>query len=505
MGGVSRSELVAAVSDAGGFGFLGMVREPPELITSEVERLRQLGHRGFGVNIIPAATDPALLERQITTCIELAVPVVGTFWDLDARVTKRLRDAELLVVHQVGSVDEAIEAERAGVSIIIVQGNEAGGHVRGTQPLRELLPEVVATVSVPVLAAGGLTTGTDLMTAMALGADGIVVGTAMLATSESFAHSYHKHRLLDAAADDTVLTTSFHINWPSDAPVRVLKSAVTSGAHGDPHSTSRTVIGAEAGRPIYLFSTDSPLRSTTGDFDSMALYAGTGVEHITQVTGAGDRIRAIVAQANDLRAMTMTTNEETELSSPVCYLREMTGSYTGVLSAEELSSELWMLADVMQTALRVALLQKVDHTVSSQPPFADTMGEFASWSLLLQHLLGGGGRGRFRTSNDIPLQRLKTLDTTLIRAALLRRLSRIVPRVAQSSVRDQLTLLRSFVEAHWPDPFGDRPQRTATDEGTTPVTCIAGYHESRSPLGSLHPQDVESSKTSSEGAEVRCG
>ena len=78
MGGVARSELVAAVTGAGGFGFLGMVREPPELIEREVTRLRELGHSRFGVNIIPASTDPALLERQVSTLVELAVPVVGT-------------------------------------------------------------------------------------------------------------------------------------------------------------------------------------------------------------------------------------------------------------------------------------------------------------------------------------------------------------------------------------------------------------------------------------------
>src|SRR3546814_635138 len=108
MGGVARAELVAAVTAAGGFGFLGMVREPPELIEREVTRLRALGHSRFGVNIIPASTDPALLERQVSTLIDLAVPVVCTFWTLDQQVTRRLRDAGIMVVHQVGSVDEEI-------------------------------------------------------------------------------------------------------------------------------------------------------------------------------------------------------------------------------------------------------------------------------------------------------------------------------------------------------------------------------------------------------------
>ena len=89
MGGVARSELVAAVTAAGGFGFLGMVRESPGLIRREVEALRRTGHTNFGVNIIPAATDRALLDLQIETIVELEVPAVGLFWDIDPSVVAR--------------------------------------------------------------------------------------------------------------------------------------------------------------------------------------------------------------------------------------------------------------------------------------------------------------------------------------------------------------------------------------------------------------------------------
>jgi len=304
MGGVSRSELVAAVSGTGGFGFLGMVREPETLIWREVEAVRDLGYRHFGVNIIPAATERRLLDRQVGTIIELGVPVVALFWDIDAAIVARFRDAGTLVVYQVGSVDEAIAAERAGAEIIVAQGVEAGGHVRGTRRLAELLPAVVAAVRTPVLAAGGLASGGDFVTAQALGADGIVLGTALLATKESFAHRYHKDRLLAASGAETVLTDVFHINWPPGAPVRVLKSNVTQRRPADAEAAERRVIGDEDGRPIYLFSTDSPLRSMTGDFASMALYAGTGVGNISKITGAGDRIRAILAEAASLAAET---------------------------------------------------------------------------------------------------------------------------------------------------------------------------------------------------------
>lgn len=437
MGGVARAELVSAVTASGGFGFLGMVREPPELIQREVERLRQSGHRHFGVNIIPAATDPALLERQVATCIELAVPVVGTFWDLDGHVTRRLRDAGIMVVHQVGSVDEAIEAERAGVEIVIAQGREAGGHVRGVRPLRDLLPEVCAAINIPVLAAGGMATGGDLVTAMALGAAGIVLGTALMATEESFAHPYHKQRLLAADAADTVLTSSFHINWPPNAPVRVLKSDVTSGARGDPHAPERTVIGDEEGRPIYLFSTDSPLRSMTGDFESMALYAGTGIGRIHDIGSAAARLQTILVQAAELLAVDPadTGDQDVEVSSSVCYAGEMNGAYMG---EADLADDLWLLAAQMQAALRAALAQGVDPAAASQPPFAADAAALASWSLQVRQLAEGEGAA---TAHPIVPGKLPP------RALLLQGLGALVPRITRPGLRDRLARLRLFLAA----------------------------------------------------------
>ena len=180
MGGVARSELAAAVSEAGGFGFLGMVREPVALIRSEVEAMRQRGVQRFGVNLIPAATPAELLEAQLQTCIELEVPVVALFWDLSTQIVSRLRAAGITVVCQIGSVEEAVAARRAGAQVIIAQGCEAGGHVRGSSPLDEILPQVLAAVDCPVLAAGGIVDGRDVATVLTLGADGAVLGTASM-------------------------------------------------------------------------------------------------------------------------------------------------------------------------------------------------------------------------------------------------------------------------------------------------------------------------------------
>ena len=324
MGGVARSELVAAVTKAGGFGFLGMVREPVRLIQSEVTALHGSGIERFGVNLIPAATERALLDAQVLACIELGVPVVGLFWDVPLPLVQRLRDAGIVVVCQVGSLAEARAAEHAGAQILIAQGVEAGGHVRGDRPMRELVPEIAEQTDVPVLAAGGLTDGADLATVLSLGAQGGVFGTALIATPESFAHDYHKQRLVDASADDTVLTDIFHINWPRGAKVRVLASSVTRGERGDPFTEVRKVIGYEAGRPVYVFSTDSPLRSMTGDFEAMALYAGNGVGRVTAVVGAAERVRTIAAEASAwLDAGAPKPDERVQLASPACSAHEM--------------------------------------------------------------------------------------------------------------------------------------------------------------------------------------
>jgi nitronate monooxygenase len=356
MGGVARSELAAAVAEAGGFGFLGMVREPVALIRSEVQAMRARGVQRFGVNLIPAATPAELLDAQLEACIELKVPVVALFWDLSSEAVRRLRAAGIVVVCQVGAVDEARAARQAGAQVIIAQGCEAGGHVRGSTSLEELLPQVVAAADCPVLAAGGITDGRDVATALAFGAQGAVLGTALMATHESFAHSYHKERLVAASGSDTVLTDIFHINWPRGAKVRVLSNSVTQGGHGDPFRSERTVIGDEDGRPIYLFSTDSPMRSMTGEFEAMALYSGMGVGRIGAIVSAGERLRAIAAEASAiLAAESGSMSEIAESASSVCYAETADDSYMGFASREELLEALNELLEAERAGSRVCL------------------------------------------------------------------------------------------------------------------------------------------------------
>lgn len=352
MGGVARSELVAAVTLAGGFGMLGMVRESPELIRSEIAKVRAATDRPFGVSLIPAATSPDLFAAELEACIAERVPAVGLFWDLAQPAITRLRAEGIIVICQVGSVEEAVEAERAGAQVIIAQGVEAGGHVRGTTPLATLLPTVVAAVQVPVIAAGGMTDGAAVADVMSQGAQGAVMGTAFLATEESFAHAYHKDRIVNAEADTTIHTDVFHVNWPKGAHVRVLPNSVTSGAQGDAFASPHKAIGKEEDRTIWLFSTDSPLRSMTGDFEAMALYAGKGVGKLNAIVPAAQRLNEIVADTR-ARMAAATPADDARSASPVCYAEEADDAYMGYASRNEIIAFLNMLLEAERAGARI--------------------------------------------------------------------------------------------------------------------------------------------------------
>jgi len=306
MAGVSRAELVTAVTLAGGFGFLGMAREQAATIQHEVEAVRTRTERPFGVNLIPAATRPVLLDEEVAVCVALGVSAVMLFWNLDEGVVTRFKEAGMRVVCQIGSVQEAAAAQRAGADILVAQGIEAGGHVRGNQPLARLLREVVASSDVPVLAAGGIVDGRDLAAALIAGAQGVVVGTAFVASPESFAHPQYKQSLVEAQAEDTVITDVFHISWPIAAKMRVLRNSTTGRDRREAFLVPPVEIGTDDGRPVYRFSTSSPLRSTTGDLEGMALYAGKGVGRIEAIIPAAARVAAMAAEAEAI----LTTGTE---------------------------------------------------------------------------------------------------------------------------------------------------------------------------------------------------
>ncbi len=152
--------------------------------------------------------------------------VVEFFYDTPApSLVETVREGGALVSWQVGSRDEAVAAERAGCDLVVAQGTEAGGHVREKIGLLALLGEVLESVRVPVVAAGGVGTGRVMAAALAAGASAVRVGTRFVAAEEADAHPAYVEKLVAAEAKDTMLTDAFSANWP-DAPHRVLRSSV---------------------------------------------------------------------------------------------------------------------------------------------------------------------------------------------------------------------------------------------------------------------------------------
>jgi nitronate monooxygenase len=300
-GGLSRSELAGAVSEAGGLGTIGILA--PADLRAEILAARGLTERPVAVNL--------LLPFARTAHFEAAdvADVVVTFWGAPRRRTARTW------IHQCGSVEEALAARAAGANAVIAQGVEAGGHVRGGVPAMELLERTKAAVGddFPVLSAGGVTVAAEASERLDAGAEAVVSGTRFLMTDESGAHPAYKERL--AAANDTVLTELFGLGWP--AQHRVVPNAATSrwlgGDSRGPgwlRAIQRVSAPALARAPVplqlRLAATQRPDRPMFGPaaataegpeslVDAGPLYAGECIERIDDVRPAADVVHDLTA------------------------------------------------------------------------------------------------------------------------------------------------------------------------------------------------------------------
>jgi nitronate monooxygenase len=213
-------DLVAAVSNAGGLGILQAQLAPAPLFQQQIQRVRELTNKPFGVSLILHFP----VEEQVAICVDERVPIISFFWGDPAPYIERVHDAGGKVFHQVGSVADAQRAAKANVDVIIAQGVEAGGHVAGEVSTLALVPRVVDAVApLPVAAAGGISDGRGVVAALALGAQAAVLGTRFLASTEARAHPQYKKKLLAADGSDTVRTTLFGFGWPN-SPHRTLRT-----------------------------------------------------------------------------------------------------------------------------------------------------------------------------------------------------------------------------------------------------------------------------------------
>ncbi|MFD4121019.1 NAD(P)H-dependent flavin oxidoreductase [Alcaligenes faecalis] len=275
MAAISGPQLVAAVANAGGFGVLGGLRLAPLMLRKWLRETRALTDQPFGVNVVPQFGGPEVFEAQFQVILQERPRILSLFYaeDYSADMIPRAKDAGMIVMVQTGTAALARKAIAHGADIIVAQGSEGGGHLnRGTIGLMSLLPAILdCAQGRPVLAAGGITTRQDVRAAMNLGASGVLVGTAFLASEESNAHPLYKQKILEASTDDTEYRTGYSFGWTYGTPHRVIPNR-------DKWNVLRLVGGGA--RAI--------------DKDRMArklsLYAGQGVGKIHSIVPAAERV-----------------------------------------------------------------------------------------------------------------------------------------------------------------------------------------------------------------------
>lgn len=218
---ISDPTLVAAVSNAGSLGILATWNLPDRLILKEIDRVRHLTDKPFGVNI--AATHSSYdFSKKAGLLAKEGIQIVTTGrGDPKIPAVSILKDHGIKVLPVVANVKQAISLENKGADAIIASGLEAGGHV-GNITTFTLVPQVVDSVKVPVVAAGGIGDARGFLAALVLGASGIQMGTRFIATHESIAPLDIKKRILHASSEDTVVTT-LRTGWPT----RTLRTAFT--------------------------------------------------------------------------------------------------------------------------------------------------------------------------------------------------------------------------------------------------------------------------------------
>jgi nitronate monooxygenase len=286
--------LAAEVSRAGGLGTLGASWTAPAVLREQIRSIARVTDRPFCVNLV---LDFAQDER-LEVVVEERVPWVSFSFGLRPELVDRARAGGVRVLVQVASAGEAGAAARTGADALIVQGVEAGGHVRSVVGLLPLLAEVRRAVSLPLLAAGGIADPASARAALCAGAAAVVMGTRFVASDESDAHPDYKGRLLAAEGRDTVLTELFDVGWP--APHRVLRNSTYElwQAAGRPPPGRRPRQDENVAEGVPRYAVNMPLSSTGGDVEAMAMYAGQGVGTIDAVEPAA----AIVERfASELR------------------------------------------------------------------------------------------------------------------------------------------------------------------------------------------------------------
>lgn len=215
MAWVATAELAAAVSDAGGLGIIGAGNAPADFVRNEIRKVKQMTNKPFGVNIMLLSP---FVDDVIQAVYEERVPVVTTGAGNPGKYIPKFKEIGTKVIPVVPSVALAKKMEQEGVDAVIAEGTESGGHV-GELTTMALVPQVVDAVNVPVIAAGGIADGRGVISALALGAKGVQLGTVFVCAEECTAHINYKNAIIKAGDRGTVVT-----GRATGHPVRIIKN-----------------------------------------------------------------------------------------------------------------------------------------------------------------------------------------------------------------------------------------------------------------------------------------
>ena len=237
MGWIARAQLASAVSNAGAMGIIETSSGELDIIREEIRKMRDLTDRPFGVNIAQAfVRDPSIVEFVADQGVRFVTTSAGS----PTKYTGALKEAGLTVFHVVPNLAGALKAVDAGVDGLIVEGGEGGGF-KSPRPVSTmvLLPLVVSKVDVPVIAAGGFVDGPTMAAALALGAEGVQLGTRMVSSAESPIHDNWKQAVLDATETDTVF-----LNQHTSPALRALRTERTNALEFDTETNAMVLFGS---------------------------------------------------------------------------------------------------------------------------------------------------------------------------------------------------------------------------------------------------------------------
>jgi nitronate monooxygenase len=297
IGGAAVPELAAAVSNAGGLGMLAL--SWADDVAELVQRTAALTERPFGGNLVLQWDQ----HRRVEEALAAGLRIVSLTWGDPASYVGQAHDAGALVLHNVGSAEEARRAVACGVDVVVAQGWEAGGHVWGGIATLPLVPAVVDAIApVPVIAAGGIGDARGVAAVLALGAQAAWLGTRFLLAGEAPLHPDYRQRIRDAVETDAVWYRNLYdVGWPS-APHRALRNSTAAAwqAAGCPAPGGRPGEGEEiarrtTGEPVVRYSSTTALDGMSGDISALSLWAGQSVALAREEQSAAEIVEELIA------------------------------------------------------------------------------------------------------------------------------------------------------------------------------------------------------------------